>query len=176
MSVAISPDGEIVASASADHTIKLWNQRSGELLYRLHEHLDKVFCVTYRKVNHVSVESQNYSQSHIFASSSADGSIKIWQVGNSASLKTLTGHSRGVYSVAFSSDAQTIASGSADKTIKLRNCGTGELMNTFKAHSREVLSVAISPDGRIIASASIDGTVKLWNLQRNYGICRLENY
>ncbi len=163
-SVDISPDGKTVASGSADHTIKIWNQRNGELLYKLHEHLDIIFCVTYSKVNNICTE-KNHSQNHIFASSSADGLIKIWQVGYCESLRTLRGHSGGVYSVAFSLDGQTLVSGGADKTIKLWNVCTGELLNTLKGHSRPVLSVAISPDNQILASGSIDGTVKLWNLQ-----------
>ncbi|MGD1805990.1 protein kinase domain-containing protein [Dapis sp. BLCC M126] len=163
-SVAISPDGETVASGSADNTIKIWNQRNGELLYKLHEHLDRVFCVTYSKVNNIFTE-KNYSQNHIFASCSADGFIKIWQVGCCESLRTLRAHSGGVYSVAFSSDGQTLVSGGEDKTIKLWDVCTGELLNTLKGHSRAVLSVAISPDNQILASGSIDGTVKLWSLQ-----------
>jgi len=161
-SVAISPDGETVASGSADHTIKIWNQRNGELLYKLHEHLDRVFCVTYSKVNNICRE-KNYGQ--IFASCSADGAIKIWQVGCGKSLKTLRGHSGGVYSVAFSSDGEAIASGGADKTIKLWDVATGELVNVFEGHSQAVLSVVISRDDGILASGSIDGTVKLWSLQ-----------
>ncbi|MDY7009048.1 MAG: serine/threonine-protein kinase [Cyanobacteriota bacterium] len=163
LSVAISPDNETVISGSADHTIKLWNQRNGELLCKLHEHLDKVFCVTYAKINHTGT-AKNYPQNQIFASSSADSSIKIWQTGSCVSLKTLRGHSGGVYSVAFTSDAQAIASGGADRTIKLWDVRTGELLNIFKGHSRAVLSVAISPDSQILASGSLDGTVKLWNL------------
>ena len=163
-SVAISPDGETVASGSADHTIKIWNQRNGELLYKLHEHLDRVFCVTYSKANNIFTEN-NHSQNQILASCSADGSIKIWQVGCCESLRTLRAHSGGVYSVAFSSDGKILVSGGADKTINLWDCYTGELLNTLKGHSRGVLSVAISPDSQIIASGSMDGTVKLWHLQ-----------
>ena len=161
-SVAISPNGETVASGSADQTIKIWNQRNGELLYKLHEHLDRVFCVTYSKVNNICTEKDSHQ---IFASCSADGDIKIWQVGCCQSLRTLRGHSGDVYSVAFSSDGKAIASGGADKTIKLWDVDTGELVNIFEGHSRAVLSVAISPDDQILASGSIDGTVKLWNLQ-----------
>ncbi|NEN92807.1 MAG: protein kinase, partial [Okeania sp. SIO3H1] len=163
LSVAISPDNETVISGSADHTIKLWNQRNGELLCRLHEHLDKVFCVTYAKVNNIGT-AKNHPQNQIFASSSADSSIKIWQADTCVSLKTLRGHSGGVYSIAFTSDAQAIASGGADQTIRLWDVRTGELLNIFRGHSRAVLSVAISPDSQILASGSLDGTVKLWNL------------
>ena len=161
-SVAISPNCETVASGSADQTVKIWNQRNGELLYKLHEHLDRVFCVTYSKVNNICTEKNS---NDILASCSADGAIKIWQVGCCQSLRTLRGHSGDVYSVAFSSDGKVIASGGEDKTIRLWDVGTGELVNIFEGHSRAVLSVAISPDDQILASGSIDGTVKLWNLR-----------
>ncbi|MCL2931159.1 MAG: serine/threonine protein kinase [Trichodesmium sp. MAG_R03] len=161
-SVAISPNGETVASGSADQTIKIWNQRNGELLYKLHEHLERVFCVTYSKVNKICTEQNDHQ---IFASCSADATIKIWQVGCCQSLRTLRGHFGAVYSVAFSFDGEAIASGGADKTVKLWNVCTGELVNTFRGHSRAVLSVAMSPDGQLLASGSLDGTVKLWNLQ-----------
>ncbi|MGK7918660.1 MAG: protein kinase [Trichodesmium sp.] len=163
-SVAISPDGETIASGGADHKIKIWNQRNGELLYRLQEHRDRVFCVTYSNINKTLIAGENYPQNQIFASSSADGSIKIWQVGCCESLKTLKGHSGAVYSVAFSANGQILVSGGADKTIKLWDVFTGELLNSFKGHTRDVLSVAISPDNQILASGSMDGTVKLWNL------------
>ena len=161
-SVAISPDSKTVASGSADQTIKIWNQRNGELLYKLHEHLDRVFCVTYSKVNNICTEKNEHQ---IFASCSADSTIKIWQVGCCQSLRTLRGHSGGVYSIAFSFDGEIIASGGADTTIKLWNVCTGELVNMLQGHSCAVLSVAISPDGQVLASGSIDGTVKLWNLR-----------
>lgn len=79
--------------------------------------------------------------------------------------KTLSGHSDFVWSVALSSDGQTLASGSEDKTIKIWNVDTGQLLRTLNGHFDSVRSVAVSSDGQIIASGSSDKTVKLWNLE-----------
>ena len=78
--------------------------------------------------------------------------------------KTLVGHSGSVWSVALSSDGQTLVSGSEDKTIKIWNLNTGQVSRTLLGHSDAVRSVTLSPDGQILASASGDKTIKLWNL------------
>ena len=79
-------------------------------------------------------------------------------------LRTLTGHTSTVSSVAFSPDGQTVASGSWDGTIKLWNLATGEEVRTLTGHTHRVWSVAFSPDSQTLASGSFDNTIKLWNL------------
>jgi WD40 repeat protein len=80
-------------------------------------------------------------------------------------LRTLTGHERGVESVAFSPDGQTLASGSFDGTIKLWNLASGQELRTLKRQREldEVRSVAFSPNGLNLASGSYK-TIKLWNV------------
>ncbi|MCU0542859.1 MAG: serine/threonine protein kinase [Oscillatoriaceae cyanobacterium Prado104] len=160
-SVAFSCDGGAIASASGDKTIKIWNQRNGQLVQKLAGHSGKVLSVSFRP------------QSTIFASGSADRTIKIWRIGIQDCIRTLSGHSDSVCSVEFSQDGKTIVSGSADSTVKLWNAETGEVIHTFIGHSEAVISVAISFDRATIASGSRDGTVKLWHIQTGELLCSL---
>jgi WD40 repeat protein len=92
------------------------------------------------------------------------GEIKLWEVATGSLVRTLSGHTNWVNSVAFSPDGRLLASGSSDRTIKLWEVATGSLVRTLSGHTNWVRSVAFSPDGRLLASGSDDKTIKLWEV------------
>ncbi|MDZ7703116.1 MAG: hypothetical protein U5L04_01360 [Trueperaceae bacterium] len=112
-SVAFNHDGSILASASDDHTIILWDlsdpQNPTRLALPLTEHRADVASVAF---NH---------DGSILASGSVDGTIILWDFNNPQDptrlAPPLTEHSRGVASVAFNHDGSILASGSWDSTI-----------------------------------------------------------
>ncbi len=147
-SVRFSPDGQTLATASWDKTVKLWS-RDGQELLTLKGHQDKVHGVSFSP------------DSKIIATASADKTVKLWSR-NGQELRTLKGHQDKVHGVSFSPDGKIIATASADKTVKLwsRN---GQELRTLTGHQDKVYSVSFSPDGTIIATASADNTAKLWS-------------
>jgi WD40 repeat protein len=160
-SVAFSPDGKTLASASEDNTIKLWNLESQKPIATLTGHSSSVLSVAFSR------------DGLTLAAASADKTIKVWNLQSQKPIATLTGHSREVNSVAFSRDGLTLASASADKTIKVWNLQSQKAIATLTGHSREVNGVAFSPDGLTLASASADKTIKVWNLQSQKAIATL---
>ncbi|OKH39530.1 hypothetical protein FACHB389_07850 [Nostoc calcicola FACHB-389] len=163
-SVAFSPDGKTIASASADNTVKLWNAATGKEIITLKGHSNYVYSVAFSP------------DGKTIASAGADNTVKLWNAATGKEIITLNGHSNWVYSVAFSPDGKTIASASADNTVKLWNAATGKEIITLKGHSNWVDSVAFSPDGKTIASASADNTVKLWNAATGKEIITLNGH
>ena len=152
LGIAIRPDGQMIASASADDTIKLW-QPDGTLLTTLEGHRATVWAVEF---------SPN---GEWLASSSADQTVILWRRapnGKSYLLyKILKGHRGAVLDVAFSPEGQTLASVSRDRTVKLWDLKGTELA-TLKGHQGVVHDVAFSPDGQFLLSSSEDQTAKIW--------------
>jgi WD40 repeat protein len=78
-------------------------------------------------------------------------------------VRTFSGHTDTVESVAFSPDGKYVLTGSLDNTAKLWDVATGAEVRTFSGHTGSVESVAFSPDGKYVLTGSSDKTAKLWD-------------
>jgi len=160
--VVFHPVYNVVASASEDATIKIWDYESGKFERSLQGHQDAVQDVAFNQ------------SGTLLASCSADLSIKIWNFETYECTKTLNGHDHNVSSVCFVPSGDYVVSASRDKNIKLWEIASGYCVRTYSGHDAWVRRVQVSPDGILIASASMDQSVRTWNLKtgESVRICR----
>ena len=157
LSVAFSPDGELLAAGDSNGNIHLWRVESGQQVLILQGHTNWVVSLAF------SPDGQT------LGSGSADATIRLWNVAKGVCEKILEGHRDEVWSVTFSPNGKLLASGSDDRTIKLWDLNSGECLKTIIGHTSWVTSLVFTPEGKTIASGSDDQTIKLWDL--NSGEC-----
>lgn len=195
LSIAISCDGQTLASGCTDKTIKVWNLNTGKVVRTLTKNLGDVSSVAVSPDgNLLAVGSHETPRSN----------VKVWHLTTGKLLHTLLGHQKPVNCVVISPDGKFLASGSnkikiwnlhkgdrictlwhsssvnaavispdgnilisgsGDSKIRLWNPHTGEPLRTFNGHTDGVNSVAISPDGKVLVSGSADQSVKIWHLE-----------
>ncbi len=90
--------------------------------------------------------------------------------------RTLEGHSKRVFGVAFDPQGRLLATCGDDNTVRLWEAQTGKLLRTLEGHSGAVYSVAVGPQGHMLASGSGDNTVRLWEPQSGKLLRALEGH
>lgn len=120
------------------------------------ETLSSIFCVSYNET------------SDIFAVGDYSGDIHLWKLSNKKKITTLKGHTKPVWSLAFSQDGKLLVSGGDDNAVKLWDIENSICRYSMTEHKGIVRSVGFSPIGNSIVSGSWDKTVKIWNLN---GVC-----
>jgi WD40 repeat protein len=165
-SIAFRPDGNMIATASQDNTVRLWDPERGVAdPHAALGDLDMAEAVLEGfegRVNSVVFSSDG----NTLAAASDDNSLRIWDLRKPvAKPSSLEGSQKNILSVCFSPDGHTLASAGADKIVRLWDLKNPSAKSKeLRGHDFQVNSVAFSPDGTILASASDDGSVRLWDL------------
>lgn len=155
-SIDFNENGNLLASGSSDHNIKIWDVATGKLLKTFSQHLttarDVKFTIDGKSI--ISAENNH---------------IVYWRnvvVGNTGKVLFL-GHNNRINSIDIDRSNQTVISGSMDSTIKVWNANTGDELTSLNAHKGIVNGVEFSPVKNQFASCGSDSTIIIWDANSN---------
>jgi WD40 repeat protein/serine/threonine protein kinase len=158
-SFAWEPNGQRLATGSADETVKIWNATSGGEALTLRGHRERITGLAWGPDGRL-------------ASGCGDGSVIVWTSLRDQESNVLPGHGVRATAVAWSPDGKRLASAGDDGTVRIWDPATHEMVRTLKGHDKSrvsqqfglIRSLAWSPDGTRLASAGLDGRAKIWEV------------
>lgn len=151
--LAFSRQG-VLASGSADRTVKLWHLSGTKPATDL---------TTSWSGARPILAAAYAPDGAVLAVATTDKTIHIREAKSGDVLMVLPGHTDQVTCLAFSPNGKTLASGSKDRTVKLWDRAAGEIQHTLTGHTEAVQSLTFIPGGPRLASAGADGTIHFWD-------------
>lgn len=201
--IAVHPNGKLIASASADTTIRLWQLEQGGQFTVLNGHTGAVnsaafspdgqhllSCSADQTVRLWSADGRALRQfdghsdevnrvvfvsDHVAVSAGRDKALRWWEI-TSGVTGVLGEHDDWVRHVAASADGRYVASASKDSTLALWDTNTQTLVLRWQAHQGGVDAAAFTPDGALLATGGRDHLVKVWETSTGHEVARLETH
>jgi WD40 repeat protein len=148
--VDIAPDGSLLAGATNDGQVVVFDAATGDALHHLDPHEESTTALT------ISADGR-------WLATGGDGNaIEVWDLRSGHRLEHLDGHTDSIAALAFNADGSRLGSGSDDHSVELWDTAGWKKVNEFVADGRTVRSLDFSPDGSRLVTGGGEGVVRIW--------------
>lgn len=162
--VAFSPVAPVLASASGDRSVIIYDLDSRDILHRLKAHKGYVNAIAF---------SPN---GKYIASGAGDRKVIIWDVNSGTALRTLSGHNGDINALTWSQSGELLVSGSDDGRAIVWDSSNGNTVSEISETGADITALAISPDETTVATAGSDGDIRLYNSQDGSKLSQLKSH
>jgi len=149
-SLAISPDGKLLASGSVDLTVRLWDPASKQSTATLEGHDGEIRALAFSPDSKLLASGEMYKK------------VKIWDVAAKKELQMFTDMEGKVFGLAFSPDGKRVWAAVNDNTARVWTVGSAAEAKKLQ-HNYAVAGIAVSPDGITVATLDEGGSLNFWD-------------
>lgn len=161
-SVAFSPDGSKVLTASEDGSARIWTSQTGRSLVALEGHTKPLTNAAFA------------SDGLRVVTTSQDRSAVVWDARTGGRICLIEGHEGVVNGAAFSPDGDRVLTASNDMTARIWDARSGNPVSVLAGHSVDVVVARFSPQGERVVTASSDASARVWDAETGTELLALE--
>jgi WD40 repeat protein len=149
--ITFSPDNKMIATASADKFIKVWEMPSGKFVKSFEGHTHHVLDVGWM------------ADGKLLASAGGDNTVKVWDFEKGEQARTINAHGKQVTRLMFIGKKSEFLTCGGDNQVKAFNAANGGNIRNFGGATDFVYAIGTSPDGAVVAAGGQEGIVRVYN-------------